>query len=73
MRHEALDGEVGLLEVVDRGAHRIAHRGEAAGEVADLVTAFGVGDMVIEVATGDGTGLAAQVEERIEDLPLQEA
>ena len=41
--------------------------------MADLVAALGVGDVVIEVAAGDGARLAAQVEQRIEDLPLQQA
>ena len=72
LRHEALDRGIGLPEVEDRPPHGVAHGGEAGGEIADLVPAAGIGDGMIEIAVGDRARLAAQSEQGVQQLPLQQ-
>ena len=55
--------------MVRRTASRMLAKLDA--KMTDLVTAPRVGDRLFEIAVGNGARLAAQLEERIEKLPLQ--
>ena len=72
LRNETFDRRICLAQIGDCAANGVAHAGEARCQMPDLVAAPCIGDRLFEVAIGNGAGLAAQLEERIEHMLLQQ-